>query len=115
MKLGRIEVSESVRRLFYRCRFTQITWKAFSILSLTFSGIRHVGRDINQCHDLGIVRGFGDYLAAITVSDNNTWSVLLSDHALGGSYVFSERRLRLLHDADPVTVLNQHVINTCPP
>ena len=88
MKLRGIEVSKTVRRLFYRIGFAEIAWKALSVLSLTLSCIWHVGRDVNRSHNLRIVRGFGDYGPTIAVSDNNARSVLLSDHALRRNYVF---------------------------
>ena len=89
MKLRGIEVSKTVRRLSYRIGFAEITWKALSVLSLTLSCIWHVGRDVNQCHNLRIVRGFGDYGPTIAVCYNNARSVLLSDQPFRRDYVFS--------------------------
>jgi hypothetical protein len=73
-----------------------------------------VGRDINQCHDLRIVRGFSDYSSAVAVSDNDAWSVLLSDHAFRRGYVFFERRFWLLNDANIVAILDENIVNSFP-
>src|SRR5258707_578976 len=43
MKLRGVEVSETVNRLFYRGRLAEITWESLSAVSLTLSGIRHIG------------------------------------------------------------------------
>src|SRR6266478_9540803 len=47
MKLRGVEVSETVCRLFYRSRLAQVTWEAFSVVSLVLSIIWHVGRDVD--------------------------------------------------------------------
>jgi hypothetical protein len=73
-----------------------------------------VGRDVNQCHNFGIVRSFGDYRSAIAVSYYNARSVLLSDHALRRSHVFFEGRLWLLNDADLVAIFDENVVNAFP-
>src|SRR6266478_1511462 len=114
VKLCGIEVSETVCRLLYRSRLAEIAREAFPVVSFIFAGIWHVRRDVNQCHDLRVVRGFGDYRSTITVSDNNARSVLLSDHALRRSDIFFEGRLWLLNDADPVAVFDENVVDAFP-
>src|SRR5260370_38974121 len=48
MKLDGVEVSETVCCLRYRSRLAEVAWEALSVVSLVLSGIRHVGRDIDQ-------------------------------------------------------------------
>ena len=46
-KLRGINVGETVRCLLYRVRFAEITWETLSVVSLIFSSIWHVGRDVD--------------------------------------------------------------------
>jgi hypothetical protein len=48
------------------------------------------------------------------MSDENAWSILLSKDALCGRDIFFKGRLRLLHDADVVAILDQNVVNAFP-
>jgi hypothetical protein len=98
MKLGGVEVSETVSCLLYRIGLAEVTWEALSIVRLILSGIRHVGRDVDQSGNRWIRSRFGDYGAAITVSHKNAWSILQSEHALRRGHIFFERCLRLLDD-----------------
>src|SRR5712664_124276 len=114
MKLRGIEVSETVCRLLYRTRLAEITWEALSVVRLVLSRVWHVGRDVHQTGDRWIRPRFGNYGSPIAVSDKNARSILLSKDALGGSHIFFKGRLRLLDDADVVTVLDENVVNAFP-
>src|SRR6266478_7874553 len=114
MKLRRVEVSETVRRLLYRSRLAEVTWEALPVVSLILSRIWHVGRDVDQTNNRWICPRFGDDGAAITVSDKNAWSILLSEHALRSSDIFFKGGLRFLNDADVVAILNQNIVNAFP-
>jgi hypothetical protein len=48
------------------------------------------------------------------MSDQNAWSVLLSQHALRSSDIFFKGRLRLLNDADVISILDENVVNAFP-
>src|SRR6266481_476381 len=78
MKLRRVEVSETVRRLLYRTRLAEVTWETFSVVSLILARIRHVGRDVDQTGNRWIGPGFSNYRSPIAVSDKNARSILLS-------------------------------------
>src|SRR5437868_5154549 len=114
MKLRRVEVSKTVRCLLYRVGFAEVAWKALSIVGLILSRIWHVGRDVYQSGNRRIRSRFGDYGAAITVSNQNAWSILQSEDALRGRHIFFERCLRLLDDTYLVPILDQNVVNTFP-
>ena len=60
------------------------------------------------------VTGVGYDRSTVAVSNKNAHSVLLSKDALGRCHIFFERCLRLLHDADVVTVLDQNVVGAFP-
>src|SRR5258708_3816300 len=51
MKLRGVEVSETVCRLLYCSRLAEVTWEALSVVSLIFSSVGHVGRDVHQTSD----------------------------------------------------------------
>jgi hypothetical protein len=106
--------SETVSRLLYRSRLAEVTWESFSVVSLTFSGIWHVGRDVHQSGNRWIRPGFSNYGSPITMSDKNALSILLSEDALRGSHIFFKGRLRLLDDADVVAILDKNVVNAFP-
>src|SRR5437868_4277523 len=114
MKLRRVEISETVCRFLYRSRLAQVTWETFSIVSLILSSVWHVGRDVDQSDNRWIRPGFSNYSSAITMSDKNAWSILLSEDALCGGHIFFKGRLRLLDNADVVAVLNQNIVNALP-
>src|SRR5258705_3632785 len=75
MKLRRVEVSEAVSRLLYCCRLAEVTWKAFSVVSLILSSIWHVGRDVHQTGNRWVRPGFSNYGSPIAMSDKNTRSI----------------------------------------
>src|SRR5712671_5837777 len=82
MKLGGVEVSETVCRLLYCSRLAEVTWEALSVVSLIFSSIGHVGSDVHQSGDRRICARFSDYGSPIAVRDKNARSVLKSEGAL---------------------------------
>src|SRR4030095_9909604 len=108
MKLRGVNVSETVNRFLYRSRLAEVTWESFSVVSLTLSGIWHVGRDVDQSGNRWIRPGFSNYGSPITMSDKNARSILLSNDALRSGDVFLEGRLRLLDDADVVAILDKN-------
>ena len=114
MKLRGIEVSETVCSLLDRARFAEVAREAFSVVRLILARIGHVGRDVNQPGDRRIRPGFRDYSAPIAMADQNALSILLSQGALSGSHIFFKGCLRLLDDADVVTILCQNVVNAFP-
>src|SRR5208282_523789 len=114
MKLRGVEVCESICRLLYRPRLTEVTWKAFSVVRLILSGIGHVGRDVHQIGDGWIGPRFGNYGPSITVSDKNARPILKSKDALRGCHIFFEGRLRLLDDADVIAIFDKNVVNALP-
>src|SRR6266853_2632461 len=114
MKLGGVEVSETVCRLLYRTRLAEVTGEALSVVSLILSSIWHVGRDVHQTGDRWIRPGFGNYRSPVAVSHKNAWSILLSEHALRSGDVFLAGGLRLLDDADVKAILNEDVVNALP-
>jgi len=61
MKLGGVEVSETVCRLLYRTRLAEVTWEALSVVSLVLSSVWHVRRDVHQAGNRWIRPRFGDY------------------------------------------------------
>src|SRR6266446_759848 len=111
VKLRGIEVSKTVCCFLYRGRLTEVTREALSDISLIFSNIWHVGRDVDQSGDGWIVPRFGNYCSAITVTDQNAWSILLSKDTLRGSHIFFKRGFRFLDDADVVTIPHKNVVN----
>src|SRR6266850_5722885 len=114
MKLRGVEVSKSIRCLVDRSGLAEVTWEALSVISLVFSGIRHVGRDVHQSGNRWMRSGFGNYRSPITVTDKNARSILLSKDAPGSGDIVLEGRLRLLNDADVVPVLDENVVNAFP-
>src|SRR6266568_6345239 len=98
MKLGGVEVSETVCRLLYRSRRAEVTGETLSIVGLILSRIWHVGRDVDQSGDRWIRSRFGDDGAAITMSHQNAWSILQSEDALRRRHIFLKGCLRLLDD-----------------
>src|SRR5207249_1368804 len=114
MKLRRVEISETVRRLLYRSRFAEVAGKALSNVGLIFSRIWHMGRDIDQSGNRWIRSRFGDYGAAITVGHQNARSILQSEDALRRRHIFLKGCLRLLDDTYLVTILDQNVVNAFP-
>jgi hypothetical protein len=57
---------------------------------------------------------FSNYGATITMSDKNARSILLIKDALRSDDVFFKGRLRLLNDADVVTILDKNVVDAFP-
>src|SRR4029077_13153578 len=51
MELRGIEVSETVCSLLYGSRLAEVTWEAFSVVSLILARIRHMGRDVDQTNN----------------------------------------------------------------
>src|SRR2546430_9216126 len=114
MKLPGVEVSEAVSCFLYCIGFAEVTWKSFSVVRLIFSGIRHVGRDVDKTGNRWIRSGFGNYGSAIAVTDQNALTILLSEDALRRGYVFLKGSFRLLNNADVEAILDQNVVNTFP-
>src|SRR5580700_2274772 len=115
VKLSGIQISEAVRRLLYRGGLAEVGGKALSIISLVFVVVWHVGCDVHQTNNNGIVPGFRDYRSPIAMSYKNTRTVLLSQDASCRGYIFFKRRLRLLYDADVIAVLDKNVVDAFPP
>jgi hypothetical protein len=114
MKLRGVEVSETVCRHLYRIRLAKITRKAFSGISLTFSSIWHVGRDVHQSDNRWMRPRFSNYGSPIAMSNKNAWSILLSKDALRGCDIFFKGCLRLLDDANVVAIVDKNVVNALP-
>src|ERR1700724_3348547 len=114
MKLRGVEIGETVGCLLYRSRLAELTWETLSVVCLILSSVWHVGRDIYQSGNWWIRSGFSNYGASITVSDKNARSTLLSEDAFCGSHIFFKGCLRLLDDANVVTILDENVVNTLP-
>src|ERR1700719_4841547 len=114
MKLRRVKISEAVGCLLYGVRLAQVTWECLSVVRLVLSRIRHVGCDVHQTGDRWVRPCFRNYGAPIAVSDQNARSVLESKDALRSCDILLERRLRLLHDGDVVTIIDQNVVNAFP-
>src|SRR6267142_223650 len=76
MKLRWIEVRETVGGLLYRPRLAEITWEALSVVSLVFSSIGHVGRDVHQTSDRWVRPRLGDYGSTIAMTDKDARSIL---------------------------------------
>src|ERR1700722_8283084 len=114
MKLRGIQVSEAVCRLLYRTRLAEVAREALPVVRLVFSSVWHVGCDVHQSDNRWIHPSFRNYGSPITVRDKNAPPVLKSERPLGGSHVFSERRLRLFNDADVVAILRKNVVNALP-
>src|SRR3984885_2003937 len=114
MKLRGIEVSETICCLLYRVRLTEITREALSVVSLIFSGIRHVGRDVHQAANHRVSPSFSDYRSPIAVCDKNARSILLREDAPRSGDIVLEGRLRLLYDAGAVAVFDENLVNTFP-
>jgi hypothetical protein len=51
MKLRWVKISEAVGCLLYRIRLAEIAGESLSVVSFIFSGVRHVGRDVDQTQD----------------------------------------------------------------
>src|ERR1700719_4035207 len=114
MKLRGVQVSETICRLLYRTRLAEVSWEALSVVCLILSSVWHMGRDIDQSGYYWIRSGFSNYGSAITVSDKHARSILLSEHAFCGSHIFFKGCLRLLDDANVVTIFDENVVNTLP-
>src|SRR5258707_10516326 len=114
MKLRGVEVSETVNRLFYRGRLAEITLESLSVVSLTLSGIRHVGRDVNQPGNRWVRTRFGNYGPPIAMIDKNARSILLRKNPLRGSHIFRKGRFRLLDDTDVIAILDKNVVHALP-
>src|SRR5580658_205759 len=48
MKLGGVEVRESICRPLYRIRLAEITWEALSVVGLVLSSVGHVRCNVHQ-------------------------------------------------------------------
>src|SRR6266404_5640826 len=115
VKLGGVEICETIRSLLYCTRFAEVTGEALSVVRLILSSIWHVSCDVHQTGNGRIRSSLGNYGSPVAVSDKNARSILQSKDPLGGSHVFFERGFRLLDDADLVTVLSQNVGDAFPP
>src|SRR5438477_6324126 len=114
MKLRGVEISETVCSLLYSSRLAEVTWEALSVVSLVFSSVRHVGRDVDKTGNRWIRPGFGNYSSSIAVTDQNALTILLSEDSLRRGHVFLKGSFRLLDDADVEAILDQNVVNTFP-
>src|SRR5580692_3199428 len=114
LKLCGIEISEAVCRLLYCRRLAEVTGKALSVISFIFASVWHVGCDIHQTSNSGIVSGFCDYGSPITMSYENAGAFLLSQDAACRGHIFLKRRLRFLNDADVVAVPDKNVVDAFP-
>ena len=56
--------------------------EALPVLCLTLSGIRHVGRDVDQTDNQWMSPRFSNYGSPIAVSDKNARSILLIEDTL---------------------------------
>src|SRR5438270_10762398 len=99
MVLSVVEVSETVCPLLYRSRLAEVTWEALSVVSLVFSSVRHVRRDVDKTGNRWIRPGFGNYSSSITVSHQTAGSILSSQQALRSSDICFTRGLRFMNDA----------------
>jgi hypothetical protein len=114
MKLRGVEVSETVCRLLYRTRLAEVAGKALSVVSLILSSIWHVGRNVHQADNRWIRARFGNNRSAVTVTDQNARSILLSQDALRSGDIFLKGGLWLLNDADVVAIFDKNVVNAFP-
>src|SRR5580704_9795413 len=51
VKLGRVEVRESICRPLYRTRLAEVAWEALSVVGLVLSSVGHVGCNVHQPGD----------------------------------------------------------------
>src|SRR5713101_7419465 len=114
VKLRGVEVGETVCRLLYRSRLAEVTWEALSVVSLILSRVWHVSRDVHQAGNRWIRARFGNYGSPVAVRDKNARPILLSEDALRGRHVFFKGRLRLLGDADVVSILDKDFVHAFP-
>src|SRR6204780_1136647 len=114
MKLGRVDIGEAVRRFLYGARLGEVAREALSVVRLVLSSVWHVRRDEHQSDNSWIRASFRNYGSAVAVSDKNARAFLQRKDALRGGDIFSERRFRLLHEADDVAVLHKDVVNAFP-
>ena len=70
--------------------------------------------DVDQPDDLRIVADVGNDGAAVTVANQNGWTVLHVDDALYGGHVVAERGQRMLGYRHVVTVLGENVVDRLP-
>src|SRR5580698_353619 len=113
-KLCGIQISEAVCRLLYCGGLTEVTGKAPSIVSLIFASVWHVGRDVHQTNNNGIIPRFCDYRSAIAMSHKNAGTVLLSKDTPCRGHIFFKRRLGFLYDAYVISVLDKNVVDAFP-
>ena len=76
--------------------------------------IRGKGRNVDEPFDLRVRAGFGDDDTAVGMTDQHDRPLRLRDRELRGGHIVSQRRCRILHDADVVTVLLQKVVDAFP-
>jgi hypothetical protein len=86
-----VKIIETVRRLLYRIRLAEVTWKALSVPSLTLSGIRHVCRNIHQACNRWVRARFGNYRSSVAVGHKNASPVLLSKDAFRSANIVLKR------------------------
>src|SRR6202140_1794176 len=98
MKLRRVEISETVRRLLYRSRLAEVTWETLSIVGLILSSVWHVGSDIYQPGTRWSPSGFGNCVSATTGSDKKARSILLSEPSFFGTHICLKGLVRPLDD-----------------
>src|SRR5712664_152293 len=114
MKLRGVEVRETVCGLLDRARLAEVAGEALSVVSLIFSSVGHVGRDVHQTNDGWVRARFGNYGSPVAVRDKNARSVLKSEGAFGGSHIVFKGSFRFLDDADVIAILDKDVIDTFP-
>src|SRR5947209_17920885 len=66
MELRGIEVSETVCRLLYRTRVTEVAWESFSVVGFVLARVWHVGRNVDQAGNRWIRPCFCNYRSPIT-------------------------------------------------
>src|SRR6267154_4638389 len=114
MKLGGIEVRETICRLLYRTRLAEVTREALSVVRFVLSSVWHVRCNIHQSSNGWIRARFGNYGSPITVRDKDARSVLQCEDTLHGGHIIPKGRFRLLDDADFETILDKVVVNAPP-
>jgi hypothetical protein len=57
-------------------QFHEVTWEALSVVSLIFSSVGHVGRDIHQADNRWIRPRFRNYGSSVAVSNKNARPIL---------------------------------------
>ena len=114
MKLGRINVRETICRLLYRTRLAEVTRKALSVVCFFLASVWHVRCNVHQSDNRWIRARFRNYGSPIAVCDKDARSVLQCEDTLHGGHIILEGRLRLLDDADVEAIFDKNVVNAFP-